>query len=89
LQHWSQRSPARVSRHAADDSRDKAAKKTVDGFGNLLRHGPGDQKTGIGDEGKKQESKETKKDDKKPSAAANPKDASNAARGGKPSSTGE
>ena len=62
--------------YAADDSLDKAAKKTVDGFGNLLK-GMGQEikKTGIGDEGKKQES-ETKKDDKKPRAAANPKEES-------------
>ena len=56
----------------ADDSLDKAAKKTGDGFGNLLK-GMGQEikKTGIGD----QEKKDEKKDDKKPAAKAdaNPK----------------
>jgi hypothetical protein len=53
----------------ADDSLDKAAKKTGDGFGNLLNAmGQEVKKTGIGNEGKK----EAKKDDKKPAAKADP-----------------
>ena len=62
--------------YGADDSLEKAAKKTSDGFGNLLK-GMGQEikKAGIGDDGKKQES-ETKKDDKKPRAAVNPKEES-------------
>jgi len=58
--------------YAGDDSLDKAAKKTSDGFGNLLK-GMGQEvkKTGIGDETKKEE---PKKDDKKPRAAVNPKE---------------
>lgn len=53
--------------HAADDSLDKAAKKTGDGFGNLLK-GMGQEvkKTGIGNE--------AKKDDKKPPKAADGKE---------------
>jgi len=55
--------------YAADDSLDKAAKKTGDGFGNLLK-GMGQEvkKTGIGND-------EPKKDEKKPaksSAKADP-----------------
>jgi hypothetical protein len=62
--------------YAGDDSLDKAAKKTSDGFGNLLNAmGQEVKKTGIGDDGKKQE-KEAKKDDKKPRAAVNPKEES-------------
>jgi hypothetical protein len=60
--------------YAADDSLDKAAKKTADGFGNLLNAmGQEVKKSGIGGDGKKEE-KETKKDDKKPRAAVNPKE---------------
>jgi len=60
--------------YAADDSLDKAAKKTGEGFGNLLK-GMGQEikKTGIGDEGKKPE-KEDKKDENKPRASVNPKE---------------
>jgi len=57
--------------HAADDSLDKAAKKTADGFGNLL-HGMGQEikKSGALDEPKKDE----KKDDKSAAKAdPNPK----------------
>ena len=62
--------------YAADDSLDKTIKKTGDGFGNLLNAmGQEVKKTGIGEEGKKQE-KEAKKDDNKPRAAANPKEES-------------
>jgi hypothetical protein len=62
--------------YAADDSLDKAAKKTGDGFGNLLNAmGQEIKKTGVGDDGKKQE-KEAQKDDKKPRAAPNPKEES-------------
>lgn len=52
--------------YAADDSLDKAAKKTGDGFGNLLK-GMGQEvkKTGIGDQ---------KKDDKKAPKAADGKE---------------
>ena len=54
--------------YAADDSLDKAAKKTGDGFGNLLK-GMGQEvkKTGIGNEGKKDDKKAAKagKEDKK------------------------
>lgn len=48
--------------YAADDSADKSAKKTGDGFGNLLK-GMGQEvkKTGVG--------KEAKKDDKKAAKA--------------------
>ena len=55
--------------YAADDSLDKAAKKTSDGFGNLLK-GMGQEikKTGIGNDDKKKE----KKEDKKPAAKADP-----------------
>jgi len=55
--------------HAADDSLDKAAKKTGDGFGNLLK-GMGQEikKTGIGDDAKKDE----KQDDQKSGAKADP-----------------
>jgi len=57
---------------AADDSLDKAAKKTSDGMGNLLK-GMGQEikKTGIGNEAKKDDKKATKageaqrKEDKK------------------------
>jgi hypothetical protein len=53
---------------AADDSLDKAAKKTSDGMGNLLK-GMGQEvkKTGIGNEGKKDDKKAAKagKEDKK------------------------
>jgi len=54
------------SAYAADDSLDKAAKKTSDGFGNLLK-GMGQEvkKTGIGDQ---------KKDDKKAAKAADAKE---------------
>ena len=55
--------------YAADDSLDKAAKKTSDGFGNLLK-GMGQEIKKIGDEDKKDE-----KDEKKPakdSAKADP-----------------
>lgn len=54
----------------ADDSLDKAAKKTGDGFGNLLK-GMGQEvkKTGIGNEAKKDDKKAPKagdgKEDKK------------------------
>lgn len=56
--------------YAADDSLDKAAKKTGDGFGNLLK-GMGQEvkKTGIGNEAKKDDKKapkaDTTKEDKK------------------------
>ena len=56
--------------YAADDSLDKAAKKTGDGFGNLLK-GMGQEvkKTGIGNEAKKDDKKAPKagdgKEDKK------------------------
>ena len=54
--------------YAADDSLDKAAKKTSDGMGNLLK-GMGQEvkKTGIGNEGKKDDKKAAKagKEDKK------------------------
>jgi hypothetical protein len=57
--------------YAADDSLDKAAKKTGDGFGNLLK-GMGQEikKTGIGDDGKKDEKKADKNSAK---ADPNPK----------------
>ena len=57
--------------YAADDSLDKAAKKTGDGFGNLLK-GMGQEikKTGIGDEPKKDEKKPA---NDAPKADANPK----------------
>lgn len=55
--------------YAADDSLDKAAKKTGDGFGNLLNAmGQEIKKTGIGNDEKKDE----KKDDKKSAAKADP-----------------
>jgi hypothetical protein len=55
--------------YAGDDSLDKAAKKTSDGFGNLLNAmGQEVKKTGIGNEGKK----DAKKDDKKSAAKADP-----------------
>jgi hypothetical protein len=59
--------------YAGDDSLDKAAKKTGDGFGNLLK-GMGQEikKTGIGDE--KKPEKDNKKDDKGPRASVNPKE---------------
>jgi len=52
--------------YAADDSLDKAAKKTSDGMGNLLK-GMGQEvkKTGIGNQ---------KKDDKKAAKAGEPKE---------------
>jgi hypothetical protein len=54
--------------YAADDSADKSAKKTGDGFGNLLK-GMGQEvkKTGIGNDGKKNDKKAAKaaKEDKK------------------------
>lgn len=52
--------------NAADDSLDKAAKKTSDGMGNLLK-GMGQEvkKTGIGNQ---------KKDDKKAAKAGEPKE---------------
>jgi hypothetical protein len=58
--------------YAADDSLDKAAKKTGDGFGNLLK-GMGQEikKTGIGDDTKKDNEKKPEKDSAK--ADANPK----------------
>jgi len=56
--------------HAADDSLDKAAKKTSDGFGNLLK-GMGQEikKAGIGDEKKGGK----KKDENAAKADPNPK----------------
>lgn len=47
--------------YAADDSADKSAKKTGDGFGNLLK-GMGQEvkKTGVGKEGKKDDKKAAK-----------------------------
>ena len=59
--------------YAADDSLDQAAKKTGEGFGNLLK-GMGQEikKTGIGDEAKK--SDKDKKDENKPRASVNPKE---------------
>ena len=55
--------------YAADDSLDKAVKKTGDGFGNLLNAmGQEIKKTGIGDDAKKDE----KKDDKKSAAKPDP-----------------
>jgi hypothetical protein len=53
--------------YAADSSADSSAKKTGDGFGNLLK-GMGQEvkKTGVGNEGKK--------DDKKASKAGDGKD---------------
>jgi hypothetical protein len=58
--------------YAADDSLDKAAKKTGDGFGELLK-GMGQEikKTGIGDDTKKDDEKKPEKDSAK--ADANPK----------------
>jgi hypothetical protein len=53
--------------YAADDSLDKAAKKTGDGFGNLLNAmGQEIKKTGIGDDAKKDEKKDDKKSAAKP-----------------------
>lgn len=51
--------------YAADDSLDKAAKKTSDGFGNLLK-GMGQEvkKTGIGNEAKKDDKNAPKADGK-------------------------
>ena len=51
--------------YAADDSADKSAKKTGDGFGNLLK-GMGQEvkKTGVGNEGKKDNKKASKSDAK-------------------------
>jgi hypothetical protein len=51
--------------YAADDSLDKAAKKTSDGMGNLLK-GMGQEvkKLGIGNEGKKDDKKAAKADAK-------------------------
>jgi hypothetical protein len=54
-------------------SADQAAKKTGDGFGNLLKGmGLELKKAGIGDEGKKDEKKDEKKDDKSSAAKADP-----------------
>lgn len=52
--------------YAADDSLDKAAKKTSDGFGNLLK-GMGQEvkKTGIGGDAKKDDKKAAKQADSK------------------------
>jgi hypothetical protein len=49
--------------YAADDSLDKAAKKTGENFGELLK-GMGQEvkKTGIGNEGKKKDKKASKAD---------------------------
>ena len=51
--------------YTADDSLDKAAKKTSDGMGNLLK-GMGQEvkKTGIGNEAKKDDKKAAKQSDK-------------------------
>ncbi|HVQ60763.1 MAG TPA: hypothetical protein VMS53_01630 [Burkholderiales bacterium] len=57
--------------YAADDDLDKAAKKTSDGFGNLLK-GMGQEIRKIGDEAKKDEKTDQKKDDKKSAAKADP-----------------
>ena len=61
--------------YAGDDSLDKAAKKTADGFGNLLNAmGQEVKKTGIGDEGKKDKTDEAKAEKKSgPKADPNPK----------------
>jgi len=58
--------------YAADDSLDKAAKKTGDGFGNLLK-GMGQEvkKTGIGNDEKKKDEKKSDKNSAK--ADPNPK----------------
>jgi hypothetical protein len=57
--------------YAADDSLDKAAKKTSDGFGNLLNAmGQEVKKTGIGDDKKNDEKKAAKSSAK---ADPNPK----------------
>ena len=59
--------------YAADDNLDQAAKKTGDGFGNLLKGmGLELKKAGIGDEGKKDEKKDEKKDNKNSAAKADP-----------------
>jgi len=52
--------------YAADDSLDKAVKKTSDGMGNLLK-GMGQEikKTGIGNEAKKDDKKASKAGDAK------------------------
>ena len=57
--------------YAADDSLDQAAKKTSDGFGNLL-NAMGQEIKKIGDEEKKDGKKDEKKDEKKPAAKADP-----------------
>ncbi len=57
--------------YAADDSLDQAAKKTSDGFGNLL-NAMGQELKKIDDEGKKDKKKDEKKDEKKPAAKADP-----------------
>jgi len=59
--------------YAADNSLDKAAKKTSDNFGNLLT-GIGQElkKTGIDEVGMKNEKKEEAKTNKKPGPKANP-----------------
>jgi hypothetical protein len=57
--------------YAADDSLDKAAKKTADGFGNLLK-GMGQELQKIGGEDKKDAKKEEANADKKPGPKANP-----------------
>jgi hypothetical protein len=51
--------------YAADDNADKSAKKTGEGFGNLLK-GMGQEvkKTGIGNEAKKDDKKAAKQDAK-------------------------
>ena len=61
--------------HAADDSLDKAAKKTADGFGNLLG-AMGQEIKKMGDEDKKDAKKDEAKADAKksgPKADPNPK----------------
>jgi hypothetical protein len=54
-----------LTAHAADDSLDKAAKKTSDGMGNLLK-GMGQEvkKLGLGNEAKKDDKKAAKADPK-------------------------
>jgi hypothetical protein len=53
--------------YAADDGLDKAAKKTSEGFGNLLKGiGQEVKKTGIGNEPKKGEKKASKQAERKP-----------------------
>jgi hypothetical protein len=57
--------------YSADDSLDKAAKQTSDGFGNLLK-GMGQEIRKIGDDAKKDEKTDQKKDDKSSAAKADP-----------------